>query len=1064
MRPNYGQRLLVTTLEEKARSEPQKAFCLLPRSTNLQDGFYEVTYKQIQSAVDYTTQWLQNNLGPFSPNETIAYMGLPDLRYNIFFYAAIKIHLKVSPCKYKIFTIFSLTGGQQVFLPSPRNAPTTNASLFEQTQCTKLCYSADSPGIVASCGAVLKVAKALRSFEFLSLDKLLSVQCEPVPYLGDFAQFRDEPIVILHSSGSTGIPKPVTMTNGSIACTDNDRNFPTVTGRRNQDLTLWDFIPGSYIYVPFPPFHMGGFIFNTIVPVFTNTVPIYGPVTRIPSGGLVAQVLRCLNVSGCLLPPNIVADLYNESDGPELLKRLSLLCYTGGPLPEAIGNELIQHVTVCQFYGCTETGQIRQLLPQKENWHYLEFHPSENLELQALGDGTFELVVHANDETATFSQFNHNFPGVREYRTKDLFLPHPTKPGLWKFYSRRDDIIVLLTGEKFNPVPLELGIQAIPGVSGALIAGDGQPRVALLIELQSDHNLGPDPEDALWPSIQRLNANTAGPGRVSRSMIMITKKDKPFVRAGKGTIVRKLTLQAYEEELNKLFEGSLKKPLPSVLLKSTASSLEDVKALLRSIIENTLDGTVVDDSLNLYTQGLDSVSSIETVNQLKSALESLGLGRPLTWIKLELIYNHSSLNELATVLLNWLNDGTYPESIDKVSRTQNLLSYYEKSLPIRSGVLGISGVNLERKLNIALVGSTGYLGQYLLLSLVRDPGIGSITCLNRSAQAQETWENHPSTKQAFKNKEWQDKITFRQIDFTKPKFGLEDSVYNSVKKECDIIIHSAWQVNFVLPIGSFKDSFSGLMKTIELAAASERHARILFVSSVAASGMFSPHSSIETKVVPEDRISDPNEAMHTGYGESKHVAENLICLASAKSGVTASIVRVGQIAPPTGSIHQVLWSDKDALTGLLKTSKSLRIVPSDLLDIDWLPVNEVANVISLILHQDRYAKNEVRFYNLVHPTPMPWSEAVPIIQNWCGQTSSAASLKDWIAAVNMRKKEEQSSLQVLPSIPLLGFFEILTQRGPAYKYSQQNVLSISHNAQIEPIDANQLKIWLDALL
>ncbi|KAE8557065.1 hypothetical protein EYB25_001771 [Talaromyces marneffei] len=1044
MGTKYGRRLLITTLEEKARSQPERVFCLLPRSSDLQDGFYEVTYKQIQTGVDYTARWLQNNFGPFSPNETIAYMGLPDLRYNIFFYAAVKLRLKV-------------------FLPSPRNAPTTNASLFEQTQCTKLCYSADSPGIVASGQAILKVTKALRSLEYLSLDELLNAQCESVPYLYNFAQLRHEPIVILHSSGSTGMPKPVTMTNGSLAAIDNDRNFPTVPGRRNQDLTTWDFLPGSHIYVPFPPFHMGGFTFNLMVPIFTETVSIFGPATRLPSGGLVAQVLRCLNVSGCLLPPNIVADLYNETDGPSLLKKLSLLCYTGGPLPEQIGNELTHHITVFQFYGCTETGQIRQLLPQKEDWHYMEFHPSENIELQAVGDGTFELVVHTNDETATFSLLNHNFPGVCEYRTKDLFLPHPNKPGLWKFYSRRDDIIVLLTGEKFNPVPLELGLQAITGVSGALIAGDGQARVALLIELQSDHNFGPNPEDALWPSIQRLNANTAGPGRVSRSMILIAKNDKPFVRAGKGTIVRKLTLQAYEEELKTFFKGSPKKSMTPVLLKPTAFRLEDVKALLRSIIENTLDGTAVDESLNLYTQGLDSVRSIETVAQLKAALESLDSGRPLTWITLELIYNHSSINELATVLLNWLNDGTYPESIDRVSRTQGLLRYYEQALPKGSGALQSEDTNPERQLNVVLIGSTGYLGEYMLLSLAQDPKVGRIICLNHSATANETWANHPSTKRVFKTEEWRAKITFHGVDFTQSKFGLDDEIYRDLKNECDVIIHSAWQVNFVLPIGSFKDSFSGLMNTIELASASTRRARILYVSSVAASGVFASESSSEAKLVPEDRITDPNEAMQNGYGESKYVAENLVCIASVKSGVSASILRVGQIAPPTPAIDEVLWSEKDALTGVLHTSKSLQMVPSDLIDIDWLPVNEVADIVNSLVHQDRYSKYQVQFYNLVHPTPTPWSEALPVIQSWCGHSTRAASLKDWIAAVRAREQEVQDILKVLPSIPLLSFFELVSRRGPANKYSQQNLLGIDHTTQIKSIDTNQLKIWLDAL-
>lgn len=926
-----------------------------------------------------------------------------------------------------------------------------------------MCYSADSPDVVASTQAVLGVSKALHSLQFPSLDDLLAAQCEPVPYLVNFAQVRDEPILILHSSGSTGIPKPVTFTHGAFAVIDNDRNFPTVPGRLNHDLTTWDLPVGSYLYTPFPLFHMAGFLNNIMVPLYTYSIPIFGPATRLPSGGLVAQILRSLDIKGCFLPPSTVADLYNEPDGPKLLKSLSILCYAGGPLPESIGNELIQHVALCQFYGSTETGQIRQLLPQKEDWQYLQFHPSENIDLQAVGDGTFELVVHTNDETKKFSQLNHTFPGIREYRTNDLFLPHPTKPGLWRFYSRRDDIIVLLTGEKFNPVPLELGVQAIPGVSGALIAGDGQARVALLIELQRDHNFGPNAEDVLWPSIRRLNTNTAGPGRVSQSMILIAKEDKPFVRAGKGTIVRKLTLQAYEEELNRLFKGSPKKSTPSVLLKPTAFRLEDVKTLLRSIIENTLDGVTVDDSLNLYTHGLDSVRSIETVTQLRAALQSLDLGRPSNWITLELIYNHSSLGELATVLLKWLNNGTYPESVDKVTRMHNLLSYYEQSLPIRSGVLGTSETNLERKLNVALIGSTGYLGQYTLLSLVQDPKIGRITCLNRSGAAQQTWASHASTKQTFTNEDWQEKITFRRIDFARSKFGLDDDVYGDLKNECDIIIHSAWQVNFVLPVGSFKDSFSGLMNTIELAAASERRARILFISSVSASGMFSPYSSAEAKVVPEDRITDPNEAMHTGYGESKHVAESLICLASAKSGVTASILRVGQIAPRTGTAHEVLWSEKDALTGLLRTSKSLQLVPSDLLDIDWLPVNEVANIVNSLLHRDRYSKDTIRFYNLVHPTPMPWSEAVPVIQHWCGQSSNAASLRDWITAVNTRQKEEQDSLQVLPSIPLLGFFEILTKRGPAHKYSQQSLLSIHDATQTKPIDANQLKIWLDAL-
>lgn len=33
------------------------------------------------------------------------------------------------------------------------------------------------------------------------------------------------------------------------------------------------------------------------------------------------------------------------------------------------------------------------------------------------------------------------------YATKDLFFPHPTRPGLWKILGRSDDQIMLTTGE-----------------------------------------------------------------------------------------------------------------------------------------------------------------------------------------------------------------------------------------------------------------------------------------------------------------------------------------------------------------------------------------------------------------------------------------------------------------------------------------------------------------------------------------------------------------------------------------------------------------------------------------
>lgn len=641
--------------------------------------------------------------------------------------------------------------------------------------------------------ALQETASSLRCLVFPSLDELLAAQSIPVHYSFDFNQVRREPILILHSSGSTGIPKPIVMTHGSFAAVDNDRNFPTIPGRNNHDLTTWEIRQRCRLYVLFPPFHLAGFFNIVMLPAYTDAIPVFGPATRPPSAGLVAQILRRLDVQACFLPPTIAAGLFNEPGGPDLLKKLDLLCYAGGPLPEVIGNELIKHVALCQYYGSTEVGQVRQLFPRKEFWQYMEFHPLGKIEFQQAEDDAFELVVYASEETEDSLVLNHNLPGVCEFRTKDLFRPHPTEPNLWKFHARRDDMTVLSTGEKFNPIPLELSVETIPGIAGAIVAGQSQPRVALIVELQPDHELGADPVESIWPFIEKINMKTATPGRISKSMILIAKPEKPFIRAAKGTIVRKLTLAAYEAELNALFEGTSSRRPQSKILNPTVFRQEDVKSLVHSIIEDVMDGRSVDDAESLYIQGLDSVKSLEVVSQLREILRAHQGEKSLNWLTPEVIFSHPSIDGLAALVLDWLNNGIYPEPVDRTAKMKEMFSEYEKSLPTGSIASQSFNDNFQKTLNVFIIGSTGFLGQYLLTSLSKDPLIGPIVCLNRSATAHQRWASYLSEIQASTiEDETRDRITFIQIDFTKPRFGLQENVWDDLKNDCDIILHSAF--------------------------------------------------------------------------------------------------------------------------------------------------------------------------------------------------------------------------------------------------------------------------------
>ena len=119
-------------------------------------------------------------------------------------------------------------------------------------------------------------------------DEWVSASTKSYEYIKSFEEAIDDPIIVLHSSGSTGDPKPITNTNGFFAMAD--RPLPVCEGREHGGIALLDYEGGGSYFSPFPGFHLAGITALAFFPVMMKSAStILGLPDRPPSIDMVRR-------------------------------------------------------------------------------------------------------------------------------------------------------------------------------------------------------------------------------------------------------------------------------------------------------------------------------------------------------------------------------------------------------------------------------------------------------------------------------------------------------------------------------------------------------------------------------------------------------------------------------------------------------------------------------------------------------------------------------------------------------------------------------------------------------
>lgn len=963
-------RTLDELLRHRAKAAPDVPIVAYPTTTE-PDSYETHTASQLDEYTHRAAQHYRRLFGHrerSSPERVVALFAQSDLDYLVAQFALGRLG----------FTVLCL---------STRLSPEAIVSLLEKTNCQHVVYAAAYQAKIDSVAALRRVQSSVL-FEGYREGEVSEVNIDL-----DLEHETNTSCNILHSSGSTGFPKPI----------------------RN--------IHKNYIYNASNNFGMRGFI---TLPLYHNhgmssfyralyagkTLYFYNPNLPLSARQLTAVFKHLGEELEIFYGVPYALKILATPEGLELLKRFKIVMFGGSACPDDLGEMLVDAgVNLISHYGATEVGQLMtsHREPGDKEWNWLRPPAAllPYLRWEQHGDA-YEVVILDGWKSKVAS----NQPDG-SYATRDLFVRHPSKSDRFKYVGRLDDWIILVNGEKLNPVQFEHTVQSDEHVAEAVVFGVGQVSAGLIIVPAKGHDSLSEDDylKLVQPTIDAANAQAEAHAKIDREHIRVLKADAAddCPKTDKGTVIRAAFYKKFEALITSVYEDA-EHATGGELKLDFDGTVVWLRELLAEILKLApSDAARVGDETDFFSLGLDSLGAYRMYSRI---MRTLDLGSKAADVAGNVCFEYPSIQALASYL-SALRSGAAYSKRSETEEMQALIDRYGTFAAQPSKEAGTPRV-------VLLTGATGSLGAHILATLLRDASIEKVYCLNRGA------EPHARTLESLAERGLEvatDRVASFSADLSKPGFGLPQGTLQGV----NLVIHNAWSVNFNMGVASFENHIQGARNLLDFSFAS--NARYFFVSSVSAAVR-------SGRVIPEQHLDHLSDAQEMGYARSKLVGERL-CLNAKLAGLDARVLRVGQIV---GDTQHGQWNATEAIPLMIRSALSIGALPTLADTLNWLPIDVVAQAMVEICRSAE--RHDV--YHVVNPKAFNWTrDLLPMLHSG-GLKFEPVSAQDWL----QRLASSNPDPAVNPTIKLLDFFKSKyekPQTGAAVVFETKTAESVSES-------------------
>ncbi len=326
---------------------------------------------------------------------------------------------------------------------------------------------------------------------------------------------------------------------------------------------------------------------------------------------------------------------------------------------------------------------------------------------------------------------------------------------------------------------------------------------------------------------------------------------------------------------------------------------------------------------------------------------------------------------------------------------------------------------------ILLTGATGFLGGYLLVSLLQRTS-ARVVCLVRAADLATARKRLEGNADQYGLT-----IDFARVDVRlgavdQPQLGWDEPTWASEAELCDTIMHAAANVSFLPNFDRLRPVNVDSVTTLLRLAAAARPKRVHLVSTYA---IFNAAEYNGTTLAREEPARGDGTGFRRGYPASKWAAERLGGLARDR-GWNVTVHRAGLL---WGDLQTGQSKSDDILALNLDACRTLGVAQ----DIDFLmhltPVDFAAGAIAAVVSRPEHSNEH---YHVVTEHAVPWRDVVAALAR-LGHPVRLVTPAEWFEALRA----------ALPAHPEWGPLYWLLSQDPRRSFWQDaNIFGLAYDA------------------